>query len=99
MNKGKAIEKTDSEGAYYAYVEALGYGHPQAQAKVDETRKLIVSIHTKAAIKALSPDNDLRRCIQEWDYVLKFEPSNRLATLNRERCVSLCNSNPDQCKK
>ena len=101
MSEARAAEKAGKlDAAYDSYVLAFGYGLQEAQQKVDETRKRAVDAHSRSALQALLKDNDPVRCMKEWDRVLRLEPNNDYAKLNRQKCSKVnCTLHPDKCEK
>ena len=89
MRAGETAERAgDLERALNEYGKAASLDHPGAEAKAEQTRKLLVQRYSLNARTAFAKQ-DLDGAIRSWDRVLSVDPANDTAKLERQRALAL----------
>jgi murein DD-endopeptidase MepM/ murein hydrolase activator NlpD len=85
-----ALARGEREAAYQALRRALELApsHAAARREIEPLRAALVQHYRKEATDAFR-QQDLDGAIAGWDRVLEFDPSNRMATLERARALDL----------
>ena len=91
LQKGRQLESTgDLPGAYGAFSEAvaLAPGNRDAVLQRDAAKAALVRSYDREATQAFQRQN-LDLAIAKWDELLKLDPSNQKAKLERQRALDL----------
>jgi LysM repeat protein len=91
MQQGMAQQKSgDLEAAYASFSEAARAqpGNRDAVVQRDAAREALLQKYDREALQAYHRQN-LDLAIEKWDQILKLDPGNQKAKLERERAVEL----------
>ena len=89
MRAGEAAERSgDLDRALSEYRRAASLDQPGAEAKAEQTRKVLVQRYSLNARTAFAKQ-DLDGAIRGWDRVLNVDPANDTAKLEKQRALAL----------
>ena len=91
LQKGRQLEASgDLQGAYGAFSEAvaLAPGNRDAVLQRDAAKAALIRTYDREATQAFQRQN-LDLAISKWDQLLKLDPANQKAKLERERALEL----------
>jgi tetratricopeptide (TPR) repeat protein len=89
MRAGEAAERGgDLDRAYTEYRKAASLDQPGAEAKAEQTRKVLVQRYSLTARTAFAKQ-DLDGAIRGWEKVLAVDPANDTAKFEKQRALAL----------
>jgi LysM domain len=89
MRAGEAAERGgDLDRAFTEYRKAASLDQPGAEAKAEQTRKVLVQRYSLNARTAFAKQ-DLDGAIRGWERVLAVDPANDTAKLEKQRALAL----------